>query len=227
MFILLPQSQPAIRLAVSRVSSNRLGAVEVRVDAGINLVQQVAVVGTSGGVRVAAARSGMGASQASAVGVVAASKAGAGSTMSAVATGETRAGVGTVLASTDTTSTSGVASCAVAVRVDARISLVGQVRVVRTSGITVARGAVRASKAGARGAVSVVGACQTSASGTVSVVATSQAGAGVASVLSSTVAASTCSVSGSTQTIRVDARIKFVGQVRVVRTSRVRAVCVT
>ena len=96
----------------------------------------------------------------------------------------------------------------------------------RTSGIAVARGAVGASKARASGAVSVVRASQTSASGAVSVMATSQARAGVASVLSGTVAASTCGVSGSAQTIRVDARIKFVGQVRVVRTSRVRAVCV-
>lgn len=150
--ILLPPFQSAIRLAVSRISTNSLGAVEVRIDAGVDLVQQVAVVGSSGGIGVATARSCVGTSQASTVGVVAASKTGARGTMSAVAasetrargpmsavaTSETRAGVRTILASADTSSTGGVAGCAVAVGVDARVSLVGQVRVVRTSGITVA-----------------------------------------------------------------------------------------
>ena len=123
-------SAPANRLVVRLVSADSLGAVEVRVDARVELVQHVAVVGSSSGVAVAAADGG------TRVGTVGAGQTSTRSTVSvvsAVSSSQTRAsgasvGAGAVLASADAASTSGVASCAIAVRVDTRVGLVGKVR---------------------------------------------------------------------------------------------------
>lgn len=89
---------PINPLAVSGVASNSLGAIKVRVDPWVNLVEQVAVVGSSSRVGVSTANS-------SAVSTVSAMSSGqaraSGASVSAVATSQARASgacVGTMAA---------------------------------------------------------------------------------------------------------------------------------
>jgi hypothetical protein len=99
----------------SSASSVASSANTVRVDAGVGFVSHVGVVRTG---RIAA------------VGGVRAGQARASGAMSTVGT----CGA-SVLASTDTASTSSVTCGTETVRVNAGISLVGSVRAVRTSGV--------------------------------------------------------------------------------------------
>jgi hypothetical protein len=211
-----------------------LAAVLVGVDAGIGLVAEAGVVGAAGVGVVAASQAGASVVATSEAGasVVAASQAGAGG---AVATSQTRAGgavaaseagaggVGVgraVLASTNTSSTGGVTSSAIAVRVDAGIGLVGEVGVVRASGVRANVGA--GVGAGVR---STVAASQTRAGGAV---ASSQAGASGVSVgraiLASTDTASASSVASSAVAVRVDTGVGLVSKLGVVRTAGVAVV---
>jgi hypothetical protein len=113
----------------SSAASVASSANTVRVDAGVGLVGHVGVVRTG---RIAAV-GGVRTSQAGASGAVCGVRASEARASGAVST------VGTcgasVLASTDTTSTSSVTCGTETVRVNAGISLVGSVRAVRTSGV--------------------------------------------------------------------------------------------
>jgi len=85
-------------LLVGLVASHGLGAIEIRVDTGIDLVEQVAVVGSSGGVAVTAADVGL-----HAVGTVSAMAASQARASGSVSTSVGSSG--TILSSSNTTGT--------------------------------------------------------------------------------------------------------------------------
>lgn len=160
------------RLTVGAVTTGGLGSIEIRVDAGVELVQEVGSMGTSSLVRLVVTN---------VAGVVVASQA--------------RALSGAV----------GVTLSTVAVRVDARVSLVTEARVVGTRGVRVAL---------------VAG--ETRAGGVVA--GQTRAGVGAsATVLASAIATSTRGVARGTIAVGIDARISLVGEMGVVGACRVRA----
>jgi len=158
----ITSSTPETRLLVGLVAAHGLGTIKVGVDAGVNLVQHVAVVGSSG-------RVGVSTTNSSAMSAV--------STVSGVAASQAGRSVGAVLASSVTSCTCGVTSGSNSVAVNPWIGLVCHVRRVGTSGIVVCVMA----QTGA-GRVGVVASSQTGTSG-VGVVATSQTSAGGVSVV--------------------------------------------
>ena len=211
----IPPPTPALLsnlVARSLVAAVRLGSIKIAVDAGVSLVEHVALVGTSSvASRARAAREATDTAADTSSGGAAVAASGMG-----------------VSVSTDV------------VRVDAGVGLVGQVRVVRTSGVRAVGAAASSSSVAVRtgggrvnagvelvgqlGVVGTSGVRAVVASSVVASGATSQTTGVSASVAASearVVVASASVVASSAVAVRVDTRISLVREVGVVRTGRV------